>query len=127
MTRENCRIARREGRGEDPWSSDFFRALSDRYRRFALYYLLEHDRVSIEELATVVAGWAHATDGDVVGRERRDRIHASLLHRHLPELEAAGLVAVDRGSDSVSRERWSLPERETVEQSLEIETDRERP
>lgn len=113
---ESNRPAAREG-----WIDDrLFEALSDRHRRYALYFLLEHGSVSVEELADVVVGWLYATEPGMVSRAQRDRIHIDLVHRHLPVLEAAEMVSIDEGTVSMD----DCPDRASwfVRLSLEAET-----
>lgn len=62
-------------------------ALAHRQRRRALYHLRDADgAVTVDALADAVADHADAD---------RDRVRASLYHRHLPKLVDVGLVAHD--------------------------------
>ncbi|SFS74783.1 DUF7344 domain-containing protein [Halostagnicola kamekurae] len=69
-----------------------FEALQNRTRRYVLYFLLEHDRVSVRDLATVVTGWVKADSGETGDRSDRDGTFADLQHRHVPLLVESGLI-----------------------------------
>jgi predicted transcriptional regulator len=64
-------------------NDDVLRALSDRDRRVALWYLGERSTATVAELADVLAS------GD------REAARVELRHRHLPMLASAGLVEYD--------------------------------
>lgn len=106
---------------------EVYRALSDRDRRYALYYLLEHDdeTIAVSELADVVAGWTRASEYGTVSRRERDLVHASLVHRHLPAMAEAGLVRVDDSGESVTFAVESDQVRELVRiaSTVELATD----
>jgi hypothetical protein len=82
-------------------ADEVFRVLRDSHRRFALYFLLEHDSVSLAELADVVTGWRRANSHGTATRADRDRVYTLLRHQHVPAMEAAGLVAYDEANDVV--------------------------
>jgi DNA-binding transcriptional ArsR family regulator len=66
--------------------------LSNRRRRYVLYYLREQgETVALEELAEQVASWESDT-GDIVDDER---VLADLYHSQLPRLEEADIVTFD--------------------------------
>lgn len=86
--------ARREPGGQ-PAINQLFRILSSSTRREILRYLdQQHEPVSVTELATVVD-----SDHDPLHRPREQLI--TLHHRHLPALEAAGLIEWDRNEQTV--------------------------
>jgi len=66
--------------------------LSNRRRRYVLYYLREQgETVTLEALAEQVASWENDT-GEVVAVER---VLADLYHSQLPRLEEADVVTLD--------------------------------
>lgn len=71
---------------------DAFDALADTTRRHLLYYLAEEADGPAE--VSDLAERLHARD-PVDGYRDRRTIHVGLRHRHLPKLEAAGLVEHD--------------------------------
>lgn len=91
---------------EPPSSADLdavIRAIADRERRFALYYLREREATSTERLADVVGTWLAVEDGTApAGVEERDRLLERLRRTHLPELSDVGLLEFDRGTDEVT-------------------------
>lgn len=98
------------GEGDDRLADgvdELYRMLADARRRRVLWFLLEHPRTTMEELADVVVGW-RASTGAVVGPDDRREIAVSLHHVHLPLLDQAGLLCYDHGSGAV--ELASLPE-----------------
>jgi len=95
---------------EPPASVDAgFRAVADARRRCALYYLRERESVTLEELATVVAGWLAAREdpAGASGQADRDRTRLALHQVHLPVLVSAGLASYDADAGAVALE--SLP------------------
>lgn len=92
--------------GEPPSSVDLdevLRAISNRERRFALYYLRERDSSSVKRLADVVGTWLAVEDGTApAGVEERDRLFRALRATHLPELSELGLVEYDPDGGTVS-------------------------
>ena len=94
---------------------DVFDALSESPRRQTMYFLLEHERASVDELADVVAGWTASHRSGMVTREERDRIWLSLHHQHLPVLESAGLLVRDTESGVVTLEEFTGEVRTLIE------------
>lgn len=75
--------------------------LRDRYRRYALYYLQDHDPASAEELTEQIAIWeTNAGESEDVD-EIRERIALELRHTHLPKLRDTGVIEYDRRSETI--------------------------
>jgi len=91
---------------EPPSSVDLdevLRAISNRERRFALYYLRERGSSSVERLADVVGTWLAVEDGTAPADvEERDRLFRALRDSHLPALSEVGLVEYDPVEGAVS-------------------------
>jgi DNA-binding transcriptional ArsR family regulator len=91
---------------EPPSSTDLdevLRAISDRERRFTLYYLRERESTTVERLADVVGTWLAVEDGTAPADvEERDRLLRALRGTHLPELSAVGLLEYDREAETVT-------------------------
>jgi DNA-binding transcriptional ArsR family regulator len=91
---------------EPPSSTDLdevLRAISDRERRFTLYYLRERESTTVERLADVVGTWLAVEDGTAPADvEERDRLLRALRGTHLPELSAVGLLEYDREAGTVT-------------------------
>ena len=81
---------------------DAFLILQNQDRRYALYFLLEHETASLEEVADVVTGWPQASEYGITGRETRDQVLRDLRHRHVPAMAEAGVVDYDEGTDTLS-------------------------
>jgi hypothetical protein len=86
----------------DPDLDGFFRVIADKQRRFVLYYLLEEQRSSVDELADELVRWMSDDNRPLSPLTRRDGIRIDLQHAHLPHLEDESLVTYDRNSGSVS-------------------------
>lgn len=80
-----------------------FRALSETERRYVLYYLRTRNSVTVEELATVLAGWlgARGDESGVVTPADRAQVRTKLHHVHLPRLADEGFVRYDGVSGEV--------------------------
>lgn len=94
---------------------DVLRAMSVREQRYVLYHLLDHERVTLDELADVLAGWMAVTRQQVTTKADRDSLRIALYHNHVPQLAAVGLVAFDPEEKVVDRSPLSDAERELVE------------
>ena len=89
-----------------------FDLLSNRHRRYALYYLYDQpDGVAtIEEVTDHVVALATRDDGADCEASVDERVHSvriELQHVHLPKLEDAGIVELDRRSETVRY--WTQP------------------
>lgn len=68
-----------------------FDLLSNRRRRYALYYLTQKvGAVELSDLAEQVSFW----EGNST-RDRFERVCTGLFHVHLPKLEGAGIIRYD--------------------------------
>ena len=106
----------------DPIADSVFSALENRRRRYALYVFLAQESLPAAELGDAIAGWIHVGERGGVSRAKRDDVHRSLVHRHLPVLEEAGFLHWDRETETVTRTEWSERVRALVELALEAET-----
>lgn len=119
----NERSASDRSRTDRSAIDDAFTVLRDRDRRYALYFLLEHETASMAEVADVVTGWARASEYGITGRETRDRVLANLRHRHVPAMAEAGIVEYDEGVDSLSLAPCPPATRSLVRLACLAETD----
>lgn len=126
MTPRHSHEADGPERGRSAEVDATFEVLSAAERRHALYYLREHEAATLDELATVVAGWLRAREDEagVATPEDRERVRAELHHVHLPRLAAAGIVCYDLDSGEVTLRALPAFLDATIERSLA--TDRER-
>ncbi|NHN47274.1 helix-turn-helix transcriptional regulator [Halostella sp. JP-L12] len=75
-------------------SDDVFSVLADRRRRQILRYLHEADPPEgLESIADAV--------GDRAGAPPRRELRIALHHKHLPKLDATGLIEYDAGDNRV--------------------------
>ncbi|ELY65795.1 hypothetical protein C490_13486 [Natronobacterium gregoryi SP2] len=110
--------------GSTPSLDCVFDLLSDRRRRYALYYLHERDDgvATIDELTNYVAALEARVDSDSeTGTEsegaeadRKQRIRTELQHVHLPKLEEVGVLEQDQRSETARY--WTQP---SIEEWLE--------
>ncbi|WP_436347732.1 DUF7344 domain-containing protein [Natronorubrum sp. FCH18a] len=101
---------------------DAFLALRDRTRRYVCYFLLERETASLSEVADVVAGWIHATDGGIVEPQCRSHQYSSLLHTHVPRLVEIGMVHHDEQRETLSLDPCPEPVRDMVARACASET-----
>lgn len=81
----------------EPMSLDTtFELLAHRYLRAVLNCLDEQRPLKVSELAAEVARFEHDAPTDDIPSAVIDRIHAALHHSHLPKLQQAGAVSIDR-------------------------------
>lgn len=99
----------------------FYRALASSDRRRVLYYLLEENDSTVEELATVLCGWK-ATTGQTMRRpaDRRELI-VELSHNHLPQLADVGLISYESHTGSVHLDSLHPPVADIIRQSVRVE------
>ncbi|ELY48218.1 DUF7344 domain-containing protein [Natronorubrum sulfidifaciens] len=89
-----------------------FDLLSNRRRRYALYYLYDQpDGVAtLEEIADAVTTDLKRfseSDGETNPEQQRGRVQMELQHTHLPRLEDAGILEHDHRSETVRY--WTQP------------------
>ncbi len=101
--------------------NDVFCALSDARRRHVLYYLLEHDDASLDELADVISGWLTVGRGMTTTPHRRNRIRTDLHHVHLPMLADFGFLEYDWESHHVELRDLSDEIQKLLDESLSVE------
>lgn len=81
-----------------------YAALASTQRRRLLYYLLDREGGSVDEIATVLTGWEATETGGMGTPDDRTRVRIALEHCHLPRLAEAGLVTYDREAGAVEIE-----------------------
>jgi DNA-binding transcriptional ArsR family regulator len=80
-----------------------FHLLSNRRRRFALYFLSDvRGPVERDELARRIVTWEADVNIDDASSEQVKRTTVSLDHAHLPRLEDDGVVTYDREANVVA-------------------------
>ncbi|MFB6192146.1 MAG: hypothetical protein ABEI11_02360 [Haloarculaceae archaeon] len=92
---------------------DLFESLADGTRRRILWYLLEEQRASREELLDVLLGWDLSGDA-IAGIEDRERLAVELQHVHLPKLVDYGLVTRDDDTGEIRLAALSDAARDVV-------------
>ena len=100
---------------------DLYRALASTQRRRTLYILLVQDATTLDNLATVLAGWEATEAGMMRGSGDYQRIRTELHHRDLPALEDAGLVEYDHATDTVTLEPLTDDVASLIARSVESE------
>ena len=106
-----------------PWLADdqFYRALASARRRRLLSFVIEHSESTVDELATVLAGWETTETGAMATAEDHDRITLELVHSHLPMLEDLGLVEYDADTEVVRVEDVDAVVEDLITRSIEAE------
>jgi DNA-binding transcriptional ArsR family regulator len=98
-----------------------YRALASTQRRRLLAALLDGTERSVEELATILAGWHAADVGGMVSADDRQRIIVELLHVHLPQLDEIGLIAHDRAEGTVRIEQLNEAVAELIRRGVDTD------
>ncbi|WP_254663500.1 hypothetical protein [Haladaptatus sp. W1] len=89
---------------------DVYRALASRRRRYAVYALMEWDRVSMDELADVLTGWLYASEYRM-RRRTTEPVDYGTTPRARPHATEGGIAGYDSsGEDSYSPQRLPVAE-----------------
>lgn len=99
----------------------FYSALAAPHRRRLLFYLLEAEESTVEELTSVLSGWEITPSGTMQTAADRSEIRLQLLHNHLPRLDDSGLIAYDSDAGTVQLASLEPRVTEIIEQSVEAE------
>lgn len=93
---------------------DVFELLSERRRRYVLYYLREQDSpVSVRELAEAVAEMEADADSPAVSETELERYEIKLHHADLPKADTAEFIEYD-ADDGVVRLTGEPPKFDAV-------------
>ena len=106
-----------------PWLADdqFYRALASARRRRLLSFVIEHADSTVDELATVLAGWETTETGTMATDEDHDQLRLELMHVHLPLLEDLGLVEYDADTGVVRVDDVDAAVEDLITRSIEAE------
>lgn len=91
-----------EYEGGTDWDS-LIGALAEHRRRYLIYHLAEQPSASVEELAESVVALEEEVMGGADPDAGPEGILVTLVHRHVPVLEAAGVVTLDEDAQVVTR------------------------
>lgn len=83
-----------------------FGALSNKRRRYILYFLQDNNYTTVESLATQIATWEQSSPSNAVPKATLENIHTQLVHSDLPKLADYGIVEYDDRSGAI---RYSDP------------------
>lgn len=77
---------------------EIFTVLSNRRRRWVLYYLKQHDghQVTFRTLVDSLSAWEYDQPAEELSWKERKRIYTSLRQVHLPKLADAGIIEYNR-------------------------------
>ena len=87
--------------GGAPDLDEFLRLLSNRRRRYALYYLREHDLRERDRLARYVAAELAESGPEDVADGRIEEVETMLVHVDVPMLEETGVVSADHRTETL--------------------------
>lgn len=91
------------GHGESRLADDqLYRVLAARTRRRLLYYQLEAEESTVDELAEVLVGWEADETGGMGTTDDYKQLVTRLRHAHLPALADAGFVQYDDATGRVT-------------------------
>ena len=102
-----------------PTNDALFDALSDEYRRYFLYLLLEDDPVSGDELREAMADWVALAGSPTTV----DHLAIRFYHVDVPIMLQAGLVRYDPATDSFALDAVSAEVREILRRARDRETE----
>lgn len=76
---------------------DVFHILRNQRRRYVIHYLKQQDRpANTSSIATQVAAWENGISPEALTSEERRRVYNALHQTHIPTLNSAGVIRVDR-------------------------------
>ena len=101
-----------------PPNDALFEALSDEYRRYFLYLLMENDAVSRDELREAMGDWVASPEAETTA----DRLAVRFYHVDIPVMLQAKLVQYDPGADSFALNAVSADVRAILRRARERET-----
>lgn len=82
---------------DPPEKDEIYALLSNHRRRYTVHFLKQQDgSVTLGELADQVAAWEQDKPIDEITSDERKRVYTSLQQTHIPRLEEAGMIDVDR-------------------------------
>jgi hypothetical protein len=85
---------------------DAFDILSNRRRRYALYYLSSHhDGITLQQLSREIAAWENGVPVESLNKKQQKRVYVSLYQTHIPKLESIGVVEYDDESGEITLTR----------------------
>lgn len=95
-----------------------FKLLSNRRRRFVLYYLQNNANgdATVRELASKIAAWENDIEEAAVTYKQRKRVYTSLYQSHLPKMSEYGVVVYEQARGNVHL----TTEGETLDAYLEV-------
>ncbi|WP_455363925.1 DUF7344 domain-containing protein [Natronococcus wangiae] len=80
---------------------EFVDALSDKRRRYVLYYLRSEQNAEFDDVTEQVAVWEAKMLPEGLDDQLQKNIRINLHHAQLPKLEEAGIIGYDRRRRSV--------------------------
>lgn len=98
-----------------------YRCLAAQSRRRLLYYLLDTEEATVEELAEVLTGWDATEQGGMSTADDYKHVEISLRHTHLPALADAALVSHDPSTEAVTISEIDDSVAELLERSIAAE------
>ncbi len=82
---------------EAPEKDKVYDLLSNHRRRYTIHFLKHRDGpATLGELAEQIAAWEQDKEIAEITSDERKRVYTSLQQTHIPRLEEAGMIAVDR-------------------------------
>jgi len=88
---------------------ELFYLLKNQRRRFILHHLKNVERpIEIGELARQVAAWENKVACEDVTSKQRRRVYNALQQTHVPKLEEAGMISVERRSVALTEDAKQL-------------------
>jgi DNA-binding transcriptional ArsR family regulator len=88
---------------DSPTRDELFSVLRNQRRRFVIHHLERvPGPVDVGDLATQVAAWENRVSREAVTAKQRRRVYNALQQTHVPKLEQAGIITVDRREVSLT-------------------------
>lgn len=101
-----CRCLATDGSGssnpDDPLEVDaLLESLEHPRRRYLIYAVAESTELALPDVAAQIVAWEEGVPLADAAEADRERAYVVMYHAHVPKLEREGVVAFDRGSETV--------------------------
>ena len=94
---------------DPPEKDEVYDLLSNHRRRYTVHFLKQQEEpVGLGDIAEQIAAWEQNKEINQINSEERKRVYTSLQQTHLPRLEEAGMITIERDMIELSESAQEL-------------------